>query len=685
MQLNTSPAAKSRPTPMPLSFRQCMQEHGLQPPDIIVPGKLHRFSTNGKRGDDAGWCRQFHDGQAGVFGCWRSGLSGTWFATDTPTQASRAETQAAIAAMKAERAAHLALVAAETARKARELWLAGCEVQAHPYLRRKGVALAAAVAREISLAAAVKILGYAPWARSEALQGRLLVLPVQRDGAMVTAELIDETGRKSALRGEGTRSGSFWAAQPMPEQAEHLIIAEGVATAASCSAATGWAAVAALSLGNLKKVCEAMRQRYPGADLVLAADVDKSAGEPMPQALEAARAVKARLAVPVFSCTRREHDSDFNDVHQGEGLRAVRTALEASKALAEVVALGVAKAAQNPAFQLKKASDVVIKPVRWLWPDWLARGKLHLLAGAAGCGKTTIALHLIAQLTRGGIWPDGSQAERGNAFVWSGEDSWVDTLAPRLLTAGADLSRVTYVQGDFDISLDIEKLAGMLEAAGGVDFLLIDPLVSALTGDSHKNAETRRALQPLADIAERLDCVVFGICHFNKHSAGREVVERLNGSVAMGAAARIVLAASKSDDGRLLARAKNNVGGDTGGFRFELAQEPVPGHDGLFASTVRWGGAVEGSARELLAEAEAPAEDEFGGSIGEACQFLVGLLADGPVPARVVRADAAGAGHAWRTCERAAKRLNIVRSKQSMTGGWVWTIPPKSANSAKNA
>jgi len=331
-------------------------------------------------------------------------------------------------------------------------------------------------------------------------------------------------------------------------------------------------------------------------------------------------------------------------------------------------------------FSIVTADTVAIHPVRWLWQGWLARGKLHLLAGAPGCGKTTLAVDLVARLTRGGGWPDGSRASVGKAFLWSGEDSIADTLAPRLLAAGGDPARVSFVQGAFDVSTDVGRLADALEAAGGVDLVLIDPVVSALAGDSHRNAEVRRALQPLADLAERLDCAVLGICHFAKGSTGRDPVERLNGSIALGAAARVVLVATKSEDGRLLARAKSNIGGDSGGFRYELEQRPVPGHAGLYASAVAWGEPVSGSARDLLAVAEAPQEDELGGSIGEACDFLEALLADGPVPSKIVQNDARGAGHAWRTTERAAKRLGVERVKDGMRGGWTWRLPPKTAN-----
>jgi putative DNA primase/helicase len=102
--------------------------------------------------------------------------------------------------------------------------------------------------------------------------------------------------------------------------------------------------------------------------------------------------------------------------------------------------------------------------------------------------------------------------------------------------------------------------------------LIVDPVVSAVSGDGNSNTEVRRALQPIVDLAARLDCATLGISHFTKGSDGRDVVERVTGSLAFGAAARIVLAAAKlkGDDertaGRIVARAKSNIGPDSGGF-----------------------------------------------------------------------------------------------------------------------
>jgi putative DNA primase/helicase len=348
---------------------------------------------------------------------------------------------------------------------------------------------------------------------------------------------------------------------------------------------------------------------------------------------------------------------------------------------------------------LIKASDLEPEAITWLWPGWLAAGKMHILAGAPGTGKTTIALSLAATLTSGGRWPDGTLAEPGNVAIWSGEDDPRDTLVPRLLLMGADLSRVFFI-GDilengerraFDPGRDIEVLRRKLADVGNVRLLVIDPIVSAVSGDSHKNAEVRRGLQPLADLARAARCALLGITHFTKGTTGREPVERLNGSIAFGALARIVMVAARrreeGEDGRtvrFLARVKSNLGRDDGGFEYDLHQAELETHPGVFSTAVAWGRAIEGNARELLAEAEAGPDDE-GGTRAEAERFLADLLADGPLPVKAIKADADGAGFSWATIRRAQKALGIEAVKEGGFFGkttkqqWVWRLPAEDA------
>ena len=96
---------------------------------------------------------------------------------------------------------------------------------------------------------------------------------------------------------------------------------------------------------------------------------------------------------------------------------------------------------QPDGVMIERGSDLRIVAVNWLWRNWLARGKLHLLAGAPGQGKTTIALAFAATVTSGGRWPDGASCKAGNVLIYSGEDDPSDTLAPRLLASGADMCR----------------------------------------------------------------------------------------------------------------------------------------------------------------------------------------------------------------------------------------------------
>ncbi|MEW6038534.1 MAG: hypothetical protein AB1648_09835 [Pseudomonadota bacterium] len=157
---------------------------------------------------------------------------------------------------------------------------------------------------------------------------------------------------------------------------------------------------------------------------------------------------------------------------------------------------------------------------------------------------------------------------------------------------------------------------------------------------------------------------MLGISHFSKGSAGRDPLERVTGSLAFGALARLVFAAFKQSEedggGRCFCRVKSNLGPDDGGFAYGLSSEDLAGHPGVTASYVAWGEAVEGSARALLARAEASGSQDDAPALEEACAFLAELLAAGPVKVADIRAAAEAGQYAWRTVRRAQKRLGIT-------------------------
>lgn len=357
-----------------------------------------------------------------------------------------------------------------------------------------------------------------------------------------------------------------------------------------------------------------------------------------------------------------DHDETWRQVHQ---------------AAAEI------RPASNPRpkVELLAATDIQMEPVRWLWQDWLARGKIHILGGRAGTGKTTLALSLAATLTQGGRWPDGSRVSPAKVVIWSGEDDPTDTLVPRLAAAGADLSmchvvRVTRIGNEvrpFDPAIDVRHLQEAVDNMGGVGLILVDPIVSAIAGDSHKNAETRRGLQPLADLATATGTALVGITHTSKGTQGQEPVERITGSLAFAAVARVVLIAAKDreSDDRMLVRAKSNNGPDDGGFKYGFEQVAVDGCPGVMASRVEWGAALHGNARELLAGAES--EPKSTGARDDAKRFLADLLDDGPKPQKEIKADAEGAGYTWATIRRAKDDIGVLSRKEGKS--WYWNIP----------
>ena len=341
---------------------------------------------------------------------------------------------------------------------------------------------------------------------------------------------------------------------------------------------------------------------------------------------------------------------------------------------------------RNDGVVLVNGSTLTPQPVRWLWEYWLALGKLHILAGAPGQGKTTIALAAMGTVTIGGRWPDGTRCEPGNVLMWSGEDDPADTLLPRLMAAGADRSRCYFVEGTridgelqaFDPARDMAALELQAHAIGGIKLLVVDPVVSAVAGDSHKNTEVRRALQPLVDLASRLDAAVLGISHFSKGGAGSDPASRVVGSIAFTAVARVVLVAAKvkSEDGedrRILARGKSNIGPDDGGFEYLIDQvEALPG---IQASRIAWGKAVEGSARELLTDPNESDDTDSTSATNDAVDMLrAELTADGWTPYEVCSKPLTQAGFTKKQIWSASKKLGVMRQKSGMGKFWQWRL-----------
>jgi hypothetical protein len=343
---------------------------------------------------------------------------------------------------------------------------------------------------------------------------------------------------------------------------------------------------------------------------------------------------------------------------------------------------------------LTRGSDIAPEPINWLWRNYLAVGKLHLLGGQPGTGKTQIAQALGAAITKGARWPDGTQSQIGSVVMWSSEDDPKDTLVPRFHAAGADTSKVYFVSGirtnqedrSFDPALDMDALRRALTGISDVRLLIVDPIVSAVAGDSHKNSEVRRDLQPLVDMAAALGCAVLGITHFTKGTGGRDPVERITGSLAFGALARVVMVAAKNQqeegDGRtrrIFTIGKSNIGPDGGGFEYEIQQCELRAAPGVEASSVTWGEALKGSARELLAVADAIAGGGGGGGgrLAEAVAFLEDALAHGQVPGKGIEADAKEAGISKATLRRAKDKLDVRFRKDGMDGGWLWWLPER--------
>lgn len=196
-----------------------------------------------------------------------------------------------------------------------------------PYLKRKDLQPVGEL-YEIDVQQAARILGYTPKFKGEPLQGRLLVVPIQRNGKVCSLELIDGDKRKHSLPGRETKTGGYWATtSPLPENVADIVIPEGCADTLTVKAAGASLGVSAMADTNLEKVAREMRRLYPGARITIPADLDKKTGRPNQHAIAAARAVNGLLAVPSFGPDRLPHQKDIDDLRAAFGIDAVRRCL----------------------------------------------------------------------------------------------------------------------------------------------------------------------------------------------------------------------------------------------------------------------------------------------------------------------------------------------------------------------
>ncbi len=338
-----------------------------------------------------------------------------------------------------------------------------------------------------------------------------------------------------------------------------------------------------------------------------------------------------------------------------------------------------------PDLELRRASDIQPQPVKWLWPGRIARGKLTVLAGHPGLGKSQVALDFVATVTTGGRWPDGTDAERGSALILSAEDDPEDTIRPRLEAAGADLTRC-YIVGAvrrpdggpraFSLQDDLTRLASVLDDIGDVALIDIDPITAYLGGEinSHHNAEVRAVLAPFAELAARRRAAALAVSHLRKSIEGDAILQ-VSGSLAFVAAARavyLVISDPNARGRRLLLPAKNNLGIDSTGYAYRVVPYWL-GDYRIATCRVEWEPEeVTISADEALAAAGGNRAERP--KLDAAMEWLGELLAAGPRAQTEVQAAALAAGHAWATVRRAADELGVTREKSGWSGGWVWSL-----------
>ncbi|HSW02182.1 MAG TPA: AAA family ATPase [Sedimentisphaerales bacterium] len=338
---------------------------------------------------------------------------------------------------------------------------------------------------------------------------------------------------------------------------------------------------------------------------------------------------------------------------------------------------------------LQCLANVEPTKVRWLWPGRIALGRITVLVGRPGEGKSFLTMDIAARVSTGSDWPDGGLACGGSVLLICAEDDPADTIRPRLDAHGADVHRIHLVSTVRRIDADgtpRETLFTLRDAAALEEGLrahpdcrlvVVDPIGSFLGNgtDSHRDSEVRSVLAPVARLAEVYGPAVLVVAHRRKSVVG-SADDQTMGSRAFTGIARAVWHVTRDSHNpsrRLLLSGKNNLAVEGQGLAFTIA-----GQSGGPASIAWESEPVDMNADDGLRQEH----DEAGGASAtapsQAGSWLQAALTGGPVASTEIFARAKAAGIAPRRLKQAKQRLGVRSRKegQRQDAAWYWSLPP---------
>lgn len=306
-------------------------------------------------------------------------------------------------------------------------------------------------------------------------------------------------------------------------------------------------------------------------------------------------------------------------------------------------------------------SDVKARSVKWIWYPYIPAGKITLLQGDPGDGKSTMMMHIISEISRGGILPDGREIGRPHRAIYQcSEDGVKDTIKPRLEDCGADCRNIAFLDEEVHsgLTLDDERIREAI-----IEFrpwlVVIDPLQSYIesSSDLMMASKARRLMKRIGLWASTYDCGVVLIGHLNK-SEGSKGLYRGLGSIDVAAAARSILHVEREHDMRIVRQIKSNLAPAGEELRFEITKD-----DGF-----RWISSPENEEKPEEARSDIPkTKHEM------TADMLKDLLKQGEVPASQVKELMKENEIGEKTLQEVKSALGIKSIRRMKR--WYWQMP----------